>query len=79
MLTVYEKRPIAITKHFEISLENSEDRKVYRIEGKSQEFKGIESLLHEYEHNSIDPAFRTIGRPVTEQEYLTKSQCCSIL
>ena len=79
MLTVYEKRPTPMTKHFEISVENLEDRKVYTIEGKKQEFKGIRALLYEYENNSIDPAFKTIGRHVTEREYMSTSQCCIVL
>ncbi len=80
MLTVYQKWPIPTTKHFEICLENLGDSKAYTIAGKTQEFKGIGALLHEYENSSIDPAFRTIGRQVTEAEYMSAtSKCCTIL
>ena len=74
VLSVYQKKPVPITKHFRICVDNTGDSKMYRVEGKTLEFKGMEALLREYETNPIDPAFMTIGRPITEAEYQSKPE-----
>ena len=68
MLTIYKKKPNMRVKHFQISFEHTEHHRIYKIEGKAEEFSGIKEMLAHYENNRIDPAFRTIGRPITEQE-----------
>lgn len=79
MLSVYQKSPTPITKHFRISFKGSGDSKTIKIEGKTREFKGIRDLLREYESNPIDPAFMSIGRALTERECTTKTKHCTIL
>ena len=73
MLSVlYKKNSM---KNFKISINNSGIHKVYKIEGKDEEFDGIGELLNHYEKNRMDPAFPTIGRRFTEQEYRAHEQC----
>ena len=66
ILSVYTKQNV---KHFEISFEPSGDHKVYKISGKAEEFNAIEAMLAHYENHRIDPAIKTIGRCIKEQEW----------
>ena len=77
MLTVYQKKPTYVMKHFEIFFEHLEAHKVYKIDGKDQEFDGIGAMLHHYENSRIDPALKNIGRSVSENDYTSK--WCTIL
>ncbi len=43
--------------------------RVYKIEGKDEEFNGLGRMLIHYENNRIDPALKSIGRCITEEEY----------
>lgn len=70
MLTIYQKKPKEKVKHFELSFLHSGEQKVYKIDGKTQVFDGINEMLMHYENHRIDPAFQTIGRSITEQEFL---------
>lgn len=66
-------------KHFVIAFDHKDQRKEYKIKGKSQIFGGLEEMLHYYENNEnneIDPALNRIGRHVTEQESPNR---CTIL
>ena len=78
-LTVYQKYPIPITKHFKVEAKKGR----VKIHGKTKEFDTIGDLLQEYENNLIDPSFHTIGRPVTEEEWMSMTsrtnKCCTIL
>lgn len=65
VLSVYQYRrhPHPATGHFEIVIENSGD---LQIKGKNRSFENIQLLLQHYE---IDPDFKSIGRPYTEERY----------
>ena len=74
MLTVFERRPPEYeVRHFKIVIQ---DDGKYRIEGKDLEFQNIGALLGHYEHNRIDPSFRTIGQNFTEAEYWRRKETC---
>lgn len=68
MLTIYKKKFKKTIKHFQIFFEHSGSHKVYKIDGKMEEFCGIKEMLMYYESSQIDPDFKTIGRPISEQE-----------
>ena len=76
VLTVYEKNPNNVMKHFEIAFEHFGGRKEYKLKGKENEvFDGIGAMLHHYETHTFDPALTNIGRCITEQEYMSKWDC----
>ena len=75
-LTIYMKqRPLEVVKNFRILLEGGGR---CRIEGKEEIFDSIEQLLEHYEHNRLDPAFKTIGKNYTEDAY-RHNKWCTIL
>ena len=80
MLSAYQKKPNNVMKHFQISFEHFEDHKVYKIEGKTMEHAGIEEMLRHYENEEsrIDPALNSIGKCITEKEYISKTECTII-
>ena len=65
MLSVCQKRPTQATKHFKIDIQDGK----CKIQGKTEEFPNITQLLEHYEQNIIDPAFKTIGRKFTLEDY----------
>ena len=78
MLSVYQKMPNHVMKNFQITFQHyDENDKMYKIEGKTKEFGGLQEMLRYYEQKPIDPAFSNIGRCITEQEYISK--WCTIL
>ena len=59
ILSVYKEKPYTM-KHFKIIVNDD----IYKIEGKSMEFNGIEALRTYYENNRIDPALSNIGKRI---------------
>ncbi len=67
VLSVYQKKPNNVTKHFKIIFfKSSQGNEVYKIEGKDEKFNGLEAMLTHYENNRIDPALGNIGRFIPE-------------
>ncbi len=75
VLSVYQKKPNRVMKHFEISVTEFEGQKQYKIDGKTRVFNGIKELLTYYENNSIDPALKNIGVGIEEEQYRTARRC----
>ena len=65
MLSVSQKRPTRSIKHFQI---NIRDGKCSIFE-RTEVFDDITQMLQHYEYNRLDPAFKTIGRMFTEEDY----------
>ena len=67
ILSIYKPGPVKLIKHFKLVID--EDGK-HSIDGKMMTFPNIGKLLAHYESTERpDPAFRTIGRCYTEQDY----------
>ena len=65
MLSVSQKRPTRSIKHFQIEIR---DGKCSIFEG-TELFDDITQMLQHYEHHRLDPAFKTIGKMFTEDDY----------
>ena len=65
MLSVSQKRPTQSIKHFQINIQDGK----CRIFERTEVFDDITQMLQHYEQNRLDPAFKTIGRMFTEEDY----------
>ena len=65
--------------HFEIVVE--EDGR-HRIKGKTADFDNVVQFLLHYEHNRINPAFKSIGTMLTEEDFIAEETAgfkCTLL
>ena len=68
VLTVFkEQTPEDVVMHLKIIIFG--DRNQHKIEGKTNAFADIRTLLEHYEQNRIDPALRTIGTRYTLEDF----------
>lgn len=58
-----------LVKHYRISFEHLEQRKLYKIEKAPQDFPSVDDMLTHYEKSRIDPAMENIGKCITETDY----------
>ncbi len=56
-------------RHFKM---NFSDKGIRLIDGNHEWFESLEKLLNHYEKNRLDPAFPTIGKCITEDDYKAK-------
>ena len=74
VLSVSQKMPTRVTKHFKIEVQNGK----CNIHKKPDVFNDITQMLQHYEHNQLDSAFMNIGTRYTEESY-NSSKGCQIL